>query len=84
LEFFHVDISAQSFKSLIVGGIAFATPTTPGPVAPAGSVFTLNDKMDDKWSKWSPTILIKGSQAKTLDNGPSPAIMNDVNQIPKQ
>lgn len=84
LKFFHVDISAQSFKSLIVGGIAFATPTTPGPVASAGSVFTLSDKMDEKWSKWSPTIPIEGSKAKALDNGPTPAILNDVNQIPKQ
>lgn len=84
LKFFHVDISAQSFKSLIAGGIAFATPTTPGPVAPAGSVFTLSDKMDEKWSKWSPTIQIKDSKAKVLENGPSPALLNDVNQMPKQ
>jgi paraquat-inducible protein B len=84
LKFFHVDISAQSFKSLLVGGIAFATPTTPGSVAPAGSVFTLYDKMDDKWSKWSPTIQVKGVKAKVLENGPSPAILNEVNQIPKQ
>ena len=62
LHFFGIDISAENLKSLIIGGIAFATPDNAGPLAPAGAVFTLHDKSEDKWLQWSPSIAITNAE----------------------
>ncbi|MGN6386602.1 MAG: intermembrane transport protein PqiB [Verrucomicrobiota bacterium] len=51
-----LDISAESFKSLIGGAIAFNTPDQPGEVAPGGTAFRLYEKPADEWLKWLPEI----------------------------
>lgn len=56
IGFFGVTVSAESLKSLLVGGIAFATPSEPGALAPAGMVFPLEPKAEDQWLKWAPPI----------------------------
>jgi hypothetical protein len=56
LKFLGVDISAESMRSLIVGGIAFATPSPPGPPAVAHGVFDLQDKLEEKWLKWKAPV----------------------------
>ncbi|UCE85041.1 MAG: MCE family protein [Deltaproteobacteria bacterium] len=37
-------------------GVAFATPTDPGPPVQAGSVFELQSAARDQWLQWSPAI----------------------------
>ena len=52
LKLFGINVSAESIKSLLTGGVAFANPPSPGPPAKDGSVFPLYSKPDDKWLKW--------------------------------
>jgi paraquat-inducible protein B len=59
-----VSVSAESLKSLLVGGIAFATPSPPGPMAPKDTIFSLYEKPEDKWLKWSPAIEV-GTQTNS-------------------
>jgi paraquat-inducible protein B len=78
LKLFGIDLSAQSLKSLVMGGIAFATPLPPGRPATNGSVFQLYEKVDEKWVKWSPDIAITNSV--NPGTGPSPVILNGMGQ----
>ncbi len=50
------EISAESAKTLLSGGIEFATPTEVGEPAPDGATFRLYDKPDDAWKNWMPLI----------------------------
>jgi paraquat-inducible protein B len=50
------DISAQSFKTMIAGGIDFATPDTSQKAAFPGTSFRLYDKPQEAWLAWSPDI----------------------------
>ena len=56
IRFFGVTFSAESLKSMLVGGVAFATPLPPGPPATPSVVFPLEEKPEDKWLKWAPAI----------------------------
>ncbi len=58
LGLFGVSVSAESLKSLLVGGIAFATPSRPGPPVGSGATFALHEKGEEKWLKWAPAIEI--------------------------
>jgi paraquat-inducible protein B len=53
------EFSMESLKSLLFGGIAFATPekTSGGPLS-AGMVFQLHDEPEDEWLEWSPRIVV--------------------------
>lgn len=50
------DISAASPKTLVSGGIEFATPTDFSEPATNGLVFRLYEKADDAWKDWKPKI----------------------------
>jgi paraquat-inducible protein B len=50
------EISAESAKTLLSGGVEFATPTEPGEPAADGAVFRLYDKPEDAWKNWMPLI----------------------------
>lgn len=52
------NISAQSFKTLISGGIDFATPDTSQKAALSGTAFRLYEKPREEWLAWSPAIHI--------------------------
>jgi paraquat-inducible protein B len=54
--FSGLQISAESFETLLTGGIAFATPDDYGAAATNGTIFTLNEKEDDSWESWNPAI----------------------------
>jgi len=57
---FHgAEISAESAKTLLSGGIAFATPPEPAKPATDGAVFRLYEKPDDAWKNWMPVIHLK-------------------------
>jgi paraquat-inducible protein B len=63
------DISAQSFKTMIAGGIDFATPDAGQKVAPQGTSFRLYDKPRDEWLAWAPDIEIGRDVANTDPTG---------------
>jgi paraquat-inducible protein B len=83
LKFFGINVSAENLKSLVIGGIAFATPTSPGAVATNRSVFPLNEKADDAWLKWSPSIEITNASPIASQGSPSSLLLNSVNPNPK-
>jgi paraquat-inducible protein B len=82
LRFFKLDFNAQTFKSLVIGGIAFATPSPPGPEATADTAFTLFDKPEKSWLEWSPAIPISPKSQNPADV-PQSVLMEDINQIQK-
>jgi paraquat-inducible protein B len=84
LKLFGINISAESFKSLIIGGIAFATPPAPGILASNGSVFPLNKKVDEKWLQWSPSIEITNTGPATPQGSPSSLLLNSVDSNSKE
>src|SRR6185369_3376585 len=57
--FSGVKINVESIRSLVTGGIVFATPNDPGsgPVK-NGAVFRLYDEPDKAWLQWAPRITI--------------------------
>jgi paraquat-inducible protein B len=65
------EVNVESLKSLLIGGIAFATPDNfKSEPAHDGAVFRLHTETQKEWSKWSPTISLSptdtaGSQPKT-------------------
>ncbi|HEY3760322.1 MAG TPA: MlaD family protein [Verrucomicrobiae bacterium] len=66
--FSGIQISAESAQTVVSGGIAFATPPNYGPAVTNGMVFALNEKEDDAWKTWNPSIGLKsvpeGEKAK--------------------
>jgi paraquat-inducible protein B len=79
LKLFGINISAESLKALVIGGIAFATPPSPGMMATNGDIFPLNEKVDKKWLQWSPAIAITNAPAKVSQSPPSSLLLNSVN-----
>jgi len=50
-------IKSDSIESILAGGIAFATPDDNiGPIVEPNTVFELNEKSDEQWLKWQPSI----------------------------
>jgi paraquat-inducible protein B len=54
-----LQINSQSPKTIVSGGIQFATPPVFGPVASNETTFVLNDKPVDKWKDWTPAITLQ-------------------------
>ena len=52
-----IDISADAPKTIIGGGIEFATPPDAQESATNGTVYVLNDEPEEKWRTWSPTAI---------------------------
>jgi paraquat-inducible protein B len=65
------EISAESAKTLLSGGIEFATPTDAGAPASDGAFFRLYDKPDDAWRNWMPVIHLNLTNAVVDTNKPS-------------
>ncbi|MGH0036205.1 MAG: intermembrane transport protein PqiB [Myxococcota bacterium] len=57
-------VHAESLRSLLSGGVAFATPPDPGHRVKAGSVFRLHPEVKDEWLGWKPDFSKKTSDAK--------------------
>jgi paraquat-inducible protein B len=57
------DISAQSARTLLGGGIDFATPDTTQKQALPGTSFRLYDKAQEAWQAWAPAIDLGPSAA---------------------
>jgi paraquat-inducible protein B len=65
------EISAESAKTLLSGGIEFATPTEAGAPATDGAFFRLYDKPEDAWKNWMPAIHLDLTDEATDTNKPS-------------
>ncbi|HEX9046335.1 MAG TPA: MlaD family protein [Verrucomicrobiae bacterium] len=70
----HITMSAENLRSVVTGGIAFATPTEPGAPVPEHTVFALHDRPEDQWLGWSPHINI--TNALVSVPGPTPTDFN--------
>lgn len=51
-----LDVSIESARSLLVGGVAMATPTDPGDPVRTGHRFRLRDEPEEEWLDWKPTL----------------------------
>ncbi len=62
-----VKVKTESLQSILTGGIAFATPPNDemGAQATDGTVFELYSEPKDEWDKWSPSIQIADTVAKS-------------------
>ncbi len=49
-------LEMESLRSLLVGGIAFATPDEPGPEVNTGHRFALHSKPEEDWLRWKPRL----------------------------
>ena len=59
-----LDINVESLRSLLSGGIAFATPDAKAKPVKDGTTFRLNDEPHKDWLKWAPAIpLSRGEEA---------------------
>jgi paraquat-inducible protein B len=68
--FTGVRVRVESLRSLLAGGIAFATPTDEfGPTVNAGADFQLYDQAKADWPLWSPKIAL----APIAPDEPEPA-----------
>ena len=50
------EVQASSLENLLRGGISFATPPEPGPLAKAGERFDLYKQPEDDWREWAPIM----------------------------
>jgi paraquat-inducible protein B len=74
--FSGVNISAESAQTLISGGIEFATPPDFQNAATNGTAFSLNEKSDDDWEKWSPAIPLPSMPEAMTNKPPAPNLNN--------
>jgi paraquat-inducible protein B len=65
------EISAESAKTLLSGGIEFGTPTELGEPATDGAVFRLYDKPEDSWKNWMPLIHLNLTNEVSDTNQPT-------------
>jgi paraquat-inducible protein B len=77
--FSGANISAESAQTLISGGIEFATPPDLQDAATNGAVFSLNEKSEDEWQKWSPAIQLHSVPEAVVNNTPA---LNSNNPYP--
>ena len=72
-----VDIKIESVRSLVAGGIAFATPNDPAAKpAKDGAVFPLHREPRKEWLQWAPRIALPSEDelAKPAPQQPDPKI----------
>jgi len=62
-------LDVGTLRSLLIGGVAFATPNDPGPLATTGARFSLHGKADGDWLEWTPPLAV-GSQLLPADQAP--------------
>ncbi len=55
-----LSLDVGTLRSLLVGGIALATPTDPGGLVSTGHRFSLHPKAEDRWLEWSPPLAVGG------------------------
>jgi paraquat-inducible protein B len=62
------EVSVESLKSLVSGGVTFATPEEgKGEAVKDGALFRLYDEPEKEWLKWAPAIRIREKPASEAD-----------------
>jgi paraquat-inducible protein B len=57
--FSGIHVQLESLKTVVSGGVAFATPEKDvGGRAKSGAIFTLDDDPKKEWASWSPRITV--------------------------
>lgn len=56
--FSGAEVRTESLENIVLGGIAFATPTENGSAVEAGQVFDLNAEYQQEWLDWMPEIAL--------------------------
>jgi paraquat-inducible protein B len=81
-----LNMSAENLKSLLTGGIAFATPDDSECAAPPGTEFTMYERPDEKWLGWSPYLEVTNatSQSPAASAQPAALDLQNVSQPAKQ
>jgi paraquat-inducible protein B len=59
-----VDINLESLRTIVTGGIEFATPSEKSPHVKSGTVFFLHDKPKDEWLSWLPRIAVPRAESQ--------------------
>jgi paraquat-inducible protein B len=78
-----LNMSAENLKSLVTGGISFATPNDSEGAAPPDTTFTLYERPDEKWLGWSPYLEVTNATVQSPGNAGAIDLQN-VNQTQKQ
>jgi paraquat-inducible protein B len=60
-----LDLETDSLKSILEGGIEFATPDPPGAQAEKDALFALHEKPRASWLAWAPRIPLGDADEKT-------------------
>ena len=55
-----LQINVESLRTLVGGGVAFATPEDASAAVKDGTLFLLHDKPQPEWLEWHPKIPIAG------------------------
>ena len=78
LRLFGINFNAENLKSVVIGGIAFATPKDYGSPATNNTVFALHEKPETKWLDWSPSIILtNATAAQPANDSISPLNINE-------
>jgi paraquat-inducible protein B len=79
MSLFGAELKDTSLESLIVGGVAFATPDKGelAPAAAADTEFSLALEAEKEWLKWAPQIPIKSPEAGN-EPRPKSGILNQL------
>ena len=78
--------NVESLRTILSGGIAFATPDMKAPQSVDGAAFPLNDEPKKDWLTWKPRIPLgpDTSQAAQKDENAQPTADQDVHQAANQ
>lgn len=53
-----LDLEAESLETVLLGGVALATPPDGGPVVTTGHRFELEPAPDEDWIEWEPQVAV--------------------------
>ncbi len=54
-----ISVELDSLRSLVIGGVAFATPEQGADLISNGSQFELHEKVEDDWREWRPSLSVR-------------------------
>lgn len=53
-----IQLSAETLATIATGGVAVATPNSPGKLAASGHRYRLHRKPENEWHEWMPHLLV--------------------------
>lgn len=67
---FGAEITTESLKGILTGGISLATPDEPGARIVDGKRFDLKEEQKKEWLKWAPALKVKSELVDHADGKP--------------